>query len=172
MTVRYADPEEVDAVVGFLEGVARRLAQRVIGDRAIGVLDERDPPRVVLLSPGLDRLPTDLVADSHAGGLPIGTLEDGVFRLDLQGAVLLARHTEVQGVRVREKAARLFLYGRDILGDSVLRADRRLQNGDACVVLNPRGEALGIGEVVGGFKGLRPAVRPLHDLGVYLREQG
>ena len=63
----------------------------------------------------------------------------------IQGAVLAARHTKSQTVRLTEHAARLFLYGRNVLGDSVLWADRTLARGDACIVCNARGEALGLG---------------------------
>ncbi len=121
------------------------------------------------------QLPLELLLDAEHAGLPVGELEadgqDTWFTLDLQGATRLAALTRAQTVRVRERAAHLFLYGRDILGESVLWYDGRLKPGDACVVCSPRGEALGIGAVVGRFKGQRSAVRPLHDLGSYLRDE-
>ena len=95
--------------------------------------------------------------------------EDEAF--DLQGAVRWAAQTDKQTVRVSEKATRLWLYGRNILGISVERYSHGLGRGDGCIVVNPRGEALGIGQVVGGFKGKGEAVEAVHDLGQYLRDQ-
>jgi ribosome biogenesis protein Nip4 len=83
----------------------------------------------------------------------------------------MSAHTRRQTVRVSEQATRVFLYGKPILGDSVKSFDPRLNPGDVCIVSNPRWEAIGLGEVMGRFKGDRPAVRAVHDLGTYLRDQ-
>lgn len=163
--------EEEDAIVGFFDAMERGLAAKVVGPNDLAVV-ERDGNRFVcLVGSSLHGLPEAVSAGADAAGLPIGTLEDGAFHLDLQGAVLLARKTERQSVRVTEHAARLFLYGRNVLGDSVERHDPRLERGDACIVVNPRGEAMGLGVVVGPFRGGREAVKPVVDLGTYLRDQ-
>jgi NOL1/NOP2/fmu family ribosome biogenesis protein len=163
--------DEETAVLGFFEAMEKGLAAKVLGLNDLAVV-ERDGNRFVcLVGSSLHGLPEELLVGADAAGLPIGTLEDGAFHLDLQGAVLLARKTERQTVRVTEHAARLFLYGRNVLGDSVERHDPRLEQGDACIVTNPRGEAMGIGVVVGPFKGGRESVKPVVDLGTYLRDQ-
>ncbi|MEA3191555.1 MAG: ribosome subunit biosis protein [Thermoplasmata archaeon] len=169
--MRPAEPAEESAVVDFLEGMEEGLAARVLAGLRLGVVERDGVTFVALRSREMDALPAALLDGADAGGLPIGTLEDGGFHLDLQGAVQVARFTKAQSVRVTEHAARLFLYGRNILGDSVEWHDRALEKGDACIVANPRGEALGIGVVVGSFKGNREAVQPVHDLGTYLRDQ-
>jgi len=169
--VRAATPEEAEAVRGFLDAMDRGLAEKVIGPYVLGVAERDGVSFVVLLSHDVLALPPNLAAGAEAGGLPIGTLEDGAFHLDLQGAVLAARHTDAQTVRVTEHAARLFLYGRNVLASSIERHDPSLERGDACIVTNPRGEALGIGVVVGSLRGEREAVRPVADLGTYLRDQ-
>jgi len=168
--MRAATVEEEQAVLGFFEGLETGLAPRVMGRHALGVIERDGVPFAVLATPEALALPEPLLGDALSGGLVLGTLEDG-FHLDLQGAVLAAAHTKAQTIRLTEHAARLFLYGRNVLGDSIVWADRGLQKGDACIVCNARGEALGLGLVVGTLKGTREAVKPIHDLGTYLRDQ-
>ena len=168
--MRAASAQEEQAVLGFFEGMETGLSARIVGRHALAVTERDGVPFACLATPELLALPAALLEGAESGGLVLGTLEDG-FHLDLQGAVLAARHSKAQTVRVSEHAARLFLYGRNVLGDSVDWADRSLERVDACIVCNPRGEAVGIGVVVGNLKGPREAVRPVHDLGTYLRDQ-
>lgn len=170
MSLRAMTVEEKQAVLGFLESLETGLSARVVGRYALALVERDGIPFACLVTPEVLALPPELLADAEAGGLVLGTLEDG-FHLDLQGAVLVAAQTKAQTLRVTEHAARLFLYGRNVLGDSVEWADRSLERGDACIVCNARGEALGLGTVVGTLKGPREAVRPIHDLGTYLRDQ-
>ncbi|HUR62963.1 MAG TPA: hypothetical protein VM241_00625 [Candidatus Thermoplasmatota archaeon] len=163
--------DEETAVLGFFEAMEKGLAARILGLNDLAVVERDGNQFVCLVGSSLHGLPEALLEGCDAAGLPIGTLERGAFHLDLQGAVLLARKTERQTVRVTEHAARLFLYGRNVLGDSVERHDPRLERDDACIVVNPRGEAMGIGVVVGPFKGGRESVKPVIDLGTYLRDQ-
>lgn len=170
--MRPASRDDATEVMAFYEGLDSGLWDRAAGRHALAVV-ERDGIRFAnLATPELLRLPPELVEGAEGGGLPLGVLEDGRFHLDLQGAVLAARHSKRQTVRVREHAARLFLYGRNVLGESIEWADPGLERGDACIVCNPRGEAMGIGMVVGSLTGGRgESIRPVHDLGAYLREQ-
>ena len=168
--MRAATADEEQAILGFFEAMETGLAPRVVGRHALAVIERDGIPFAVLVTPEMLALPQELLGDAESAGLVIGTIEDG-FHLDLQGAVLAARHTKSQTVRLTEHASRLFLYGRNVLGDSVVWADRTLAKGDACIVCNGRGEAMGIGTVVGNLKGPREAVKPIHDLGTYLRDQ-
>lgn len=168
--MRAASVEEEQAVLGFFESVETGLSTRVLGRYALAVVERDGIPFACLATPEALALPADLLQGAEHGGLVIGTLEEG-FHLDLQGASLMARHTKSQTLRITDHAAQLFLYGRNVLGDSIDWADRSLEKGDACIVCNSRGEALGIGMVVGNFKGGREAVKPVHDLGTYLRDQ-
>lgn len=162
--------DEETVVLGFFEAAQKGLAKKVQGGRDLAILDHEDGRIVTLVHPHVWTLPEDLWSDAD-GGLRIGTLEEDGFALDLQGAVRWAAQTDKQTVRVSEKATRLWLYGRNILGISVERYSHGLGRGDGCIVVNPRGEALGIGQVVGGFKGKGEAVEAVHDLGQYLRDQ-
>ena len=168
--MRPATVEEEQAVLGFFEAMETGLAPRVVGRHALAIIERDGIPFAVLVTPEMLSLPKELTADAASAGLVIGTIEDG-FHLDIQGAVLVAQHTKSQTLRLTEHAARLFLYGRNVLGDSIIWADRTLAKGDACIVCNGRGEAMGLGTVVGNLKGTREAVKPIHDLGTYLRDQ-
>lgn len=170
--MRPATAEEEQAVLGFFEGVETGLSVRVLGRLAAAVSERDGIPFAVAVTPELLALPPELQSGpgTESAGLVLGTLEDG-FHLDLQGAVLMARHTKSQTVRLTEHATRLVLYGRNVLGDSIVWADRSLDRGDACIVCNARGEALALGRVVGPLKGPREAIEPIHDLGTYLRDQ-
>jgi ribosome biogenesis protein Nip4 len=169
--IRKATPEEEAAVLGFFDAMEDGLARSMAHGLKVAVSERDGNTFAVLVPQDVLGLPGELLDRAEAGGLAIGTLEDGAFHLDLPGAVLAAPHTRAQTVRVTEHAARLFVYGRKILAESVTHHDHRLQKGDACIVANPRNEALGIGTVVGSFKGKGEAVVPLHDLGTYLRDQ-
>lgn len=169
--MRPATPAEEAAFHAALDGLERGLAARMVGDLALAITQRDHREWVALVSPDVLRLP-EALRERASAAVPIGTLDAEGFALGLQGAVLLARFTEKGTVRVNEKAARLFIYGRNILAQSVLRADHALRVGDHCVVCNPRNEGLGTGVVVGRFKGDGEAVHPLHDLGAYLREEG
>lgn len=168
--MRAATADEEQAVLGFFEGLDTGLSVKVVGRHALAVVERDGIPFAVLVTPEMLDLPEGLREGDESAGLVIGTLEDG-FHLDIQGAVLAARHTKSQTVRLTEHAARLFLYGRNVLGDSILWADRGVERGGACIVCNARGEAMGLGTVVGSLKGTREAIKPIHDLGTYLRDQ-
>ncbi len=162
--------DEEQEVLRFFNAAEKGLARKVLGDRVLAIHDGEN--RVVSLVPkDLWDRPEDLWAMAAGGGLPIGVLDDDGFGLDLQGSIIWARETRAQVVRCSEQATRMFLYSKNILGDSVESFDPRLRDGDACVVSNVRGEGIGLGQVVGRFKGQTEAVAPLHDLGAYLRDQ-
>lgn len=170
--MRGATPDEETDVLAFYEGMEEGLSQRVAGRHALALVERDGIPFANLVTPEVLSLPAGLLDGAEGGGLPLGVLEGNQFHLDLQGAVLAARHSKRQTVRVREHAARLFLYGRNVLGESIEWADPSLQRGDACIVCNARGEAMGIGMIVGSLTGGRgESIKPVHDLGSYLRDQ-
>ena len=170
--VRVADRDSETNVLAFFEGLEGGLSDRVAGRHRLAIVERDGIAFANLVTPEVLKLPADLLQGSEGAGLPLGVLEDGAFHLDLQGAVLAARHTKHQTVRVTEHAARLFLYGRNVLGESIDWADPGVQRGDACIVCNPRGEAMGLGIVVGSLTGGRgESIKPVQDLGTYLRDQ-
>ncbi len=112
----------------------------------------------------------------YSAGLFLGYLEKGRYRPSLPLAHVVAKYAERGVVAVSDKAAQLFLYGRDVFSGSITRFLGPLRKGDLVVVLNPLGEALGYGEVVSPpqewLHGSEIAVRNLQDLGWYLRRGG
>lgn len=176
--VRDCTHDEATETLAFFEGLETGLSARVGGEHDLIVVERDGIPFACMATHQLLQLPRDLIEGAESAGLPLGVLEDGKFHLDLQGAYLSSVHSKAQTLRVTEHAARLFLYGRNVLVESVLWADPSLDKGDSCIVCNPRGEAMGIGTVVGSLKasagnlkGAKEAVRPVHDLGTYLRDQ-
>lgn len=172
MIVRPADKGEANTVFGFFEEFAPGATQDLFEDSDIWIVEDDSMSVVAIASMDLAGLPDEVVAAGDHIGLRIGTLEGADFHLDLQGARMLASVSRKMSVRVNEQAARMWQYGKDILGDSVLWWPPSIGIGDACIVVNARWESIGIGEVIGKGKGERPVVSPLHDLGTYLRDQG
>lgn len=171
--IRPADDSESRKVFSFFEEFASGSSQELFDEFDIWVVEEDNALGVLMITMDMRDMPIDVLRAAEHGGMRIGTLEGDDFHLDLQGAMLLASVSRDMSVRVNEQAARMYLYGKDVLGESVLSWPRGLGTGDACIVVNPRWEALGIGEIVmRGAKGQRPAVSPVHDLGTYLRDQG
>ncbi len=167
--MRRLTPEERSIIEDSLNAMDRGLFKKFLSGKVLAAIDGATTT-IVLVDEAVLGLGPDFT-DGGTGGLPVGTMDEDGFALDLQGAAILARETRKQTITVTEKSARLFIYGRDVLAESILNFDPRLNEGDHCVVLNPRHEALGIGMVVGRFKGRGRAVVPLHDLGSYLRDQ-
>ncbi len=167
--MRRLSPEEHSIIEDSLNAIDRGLFKKFLSGKALGAIDGATTA-IVLVDEAVLALGPDLT-DGASGGLPVGTMDEDGFALDLQGAAILARETRRQTITVTEKSARLFIYGRDVLAESILNFDPRLNENDHCIVLNPRHEALGIGLVVGRFKGRGRAVAALHDLGSYLRDQ-
>lgn len=169
--IRPADVEETDAVRQGLDAIDPGLADALLAGDLLLVAEQEEALVVTATSPAVLGLPGQLLEGADHAGLRIGTLEDGRFALDLQGALLAASLTRSQTVRVSEKATRVWLYGRDIIGSSIEWYDGRLRTGATCIVCNPRGEGIGLGAVVGPLRGPRTAVQHILDLGTYLRDQ-
>ncbi len=100
--------------------------------------------------------------DPYSVGLYIGEIKKGRFFLGLEGAYFLASHTEKKVV-VDENAEQLVLYGRDVFSKSVVDFSA-CRPGDRCLMVNTRGEPLGIGLVEDDM------IKNLMDRGWYLRK--
>jgi 60S ribosome subunit biogenesis protein NIP7 len=77
---------------------------------------------------------------------------------------------------VNEKAEKLVLYGRDIMGESMVEAPKVLHQNELVIVLNTRFEAIGIGRTRFDsrllFRKGKVTVTNIADAGYYLREEG
>jgi 60S ribosome subunit biogenesis protein NIP7 len=110
-------------------------------------------------------------------GLAIGELGKE-FSPSIAGADLFARYGKINKfyVVVSEKAEKLVLYGRDIMGESIVEASEALTENELVILLNISHEAVAIGRT--RFSGNlllqkgRVTVTALADAGYYLREEG
>jgi 60S ribosome subunit biogenesis protein NIP7 len=110
-------------------------------------------------------------------GLAIGELKKQ-FLPTIAGADLFARYGERNKfyIVVGEKAESLVLYGRDIMGESIVEASDALGENELVIVLNTASEAIAVGRTRFAskslFQGGRVTVTTIADAGYYLREEG
>jgi ribosome biogenesis protein Nip4 len=110
-------------------------------------------------------------------GLAIGELKKQ-FLPSIAGADLFARYGERNKfyIVVGEKAENLVLYGRDIMGESIVEASSALGDNELVIVLNTGSEAIAVGRTRFAGKSLfqsgRVTVTTIADAGYYLREEG
>jgi 60S ribosome subunit biogenesis protein NIP7 len=118
-----------------------------------------------------------VVMDPFAMGLAIGELKKE-FVPSVAGTDLFVRSGKKNRyyVTVNENAEKLVLYGRDVMGDSIIEASNMLDENELVAILNDKGEAIGIGRT--RFAG-RPllqkgkiTITTIADAGYYLREEG
>ncbi len=110
-------------------------------------------------------------------GLAIGELKKQ-FLPTIAGADLFARYGKRNKfyIVVGEKAENLVLYGRDIMGESIVEASDALGENELVIVLNTASEAIAVGRTRFAGKSLlqsgRVTVTTIADAGYYLREEG
>jgi ribosome biogenesis protein Nip4 len=117
------------------------------------------------------------VMDPYSAGLAIGELKKQ-FIPSIAGADLFARYGERNKfyIVVGEKAEKLVLYGRDIMGESIVAASDALDENELVIVLNKGLDAIAVGRTrfAGSslFQKGRVTVTTIADAGYYLREEG
>jgi ribosome biogenesis protein Nip4 len=117
------------------------------------------------------------VMDPYSAGLAIGELKKQ-FLPSIAGADLFARYGERNKfyIVVGEKAEKLVLYGRDIMGESIVEASDALDENELVIVLNKALDAIAVGRTrfAGSLLFLkgRVTVTTIADAGYYLREEG
>jgi ribosome biogenesis protein Nip4 len=113
----------------------------------------------------------------YVAGLAIGELKKQ-FMPSMAGADLFVRSGKknVFCIIVNENAEKLVLYGRDIMGQSILEAPDMIADNELVIILNIRHEAIGIGRTRFAGRSLlqegRVTVTTIADAGIYLREEG
>jgi ribosome biogenesis protein Nip4 len=120
------------------------------------------------------------VMNPYSAGLAIGELKKH-FIPSIAGADLFARYGEKTKhnkyyITVGEKAENLVLYGRDIMGESIVAASDTLDENELVIVLNTGFEAIAIGRTRFAGRSLfqkgRVTISTIADAGNYLREEG
>ena len=126
--------------------------------------------RYYLLNPRLKRM---LQSDFYYAGLYLGKVgKNGVFFPSFNLLNMLV-NVAANKVVVNQKAAWLFICGRDVFRTGVVRVMGSKRKGDATLVLNELGECLGFGKIMGGLSvsDVELAVQNVLDVGDFLRRE-
>ena len=141
---------------------------------------EKDGKKKVVVCLVTDRLEEVMMIHTtnlYRSGLAIGELKKQ-FIPSIAGADLFARYGERNKfyIAVSEKAENLLLYGRDIMGESIIEASDALHENELVIVLNKWFEAIAVGRTRFAGRSLfqkgRVTVTNISDAGYYLREEG
>jgi ribosome biogenesis protein Nip4 len=130
---------------------------------------------VCLVTAGIERAVQ--VMDPYSAGLAIGELKKQ-FIPSIAGADLFARYGKRNKyyIIVGDQAEKLVLYGRDIMGESIVEASDALDENELVIVLNKALEAIAVGKTRFAGRSLfqksRVTVTTIADAGYYLREEG
>lgn len=117
------------------------------------------------------------ITDPYHAGLVIGQLKKQ-FMPSLAGADLFVRHATKNKyyIVVNERAENLVLYGRDVMGESIVKASESLHENELIILLNKRFEAIAIGRTRFAGKLLfqkgKVTITNIADVGDYLRKEG
>ena len=137
----------------------------------------REPNHVCMVSSELANIMR--LVQPNIAGLLIGTISKKRFAPSIAGAGLFANLRALEEkkyyVWVGETAEKLLLYGRDVMGESIIEASSELGENELVILLNSRHEGIGIGKTrfAGKFimqKG-RITITNVSDLGSYLRDE-
>jgi ribosome biogenesis protein Nip4 len=124
--------------------------------------------RFYLLNPQLKRLSGNF----YYAGLYLGKVKNGVFFPSFNLLNMLV-DVAMNKVVVDQKAAWLFICGRDIFASGIVKVIGSKRKGNATLVLNAFGECLGFGRLTGDL-GVAPekvAVKNVFDVGDFLRRE-
>lgn len=106
-------------------------------------------------------------------GLFFGEI-NGEFKISLEGLWLISKYSRERGVVVSEKGEQLFLYGRDILEESIIKVGSLVQIGSKVIVFNKFYEPLGLGMIIKFSDKLteqpKTIIKNILDRGWYLRK--
>jgi ribosome biogenesis protein Nip4 len=150
-------------------------------DKAL-MIQKDDKKKAVVVCLVTDRIEEKMMMMIHmmqpfSLGLAIGELKKQ-FLPSIAGADLFARYGERNKfyIVVGEKAENLVLYGRDLMGESIVEASDALDENELVIVLNTASEAIAVGRTRFAGKSLfqkgRVTVTTIADAGYYLREEG
>jgi 60S ribosome subunit biogenesis protein NIP7 len=169
MTYRKPTREETTAINRTL---GRWGAYEALKDSTFLVKDGK-PNKVCIVSPALEE--RAIALQPYAAGLEIGEMGKQ-FTPTVAGACLFARSGKSRlCVQVGDNAEKLVLYGRDVMGDSIIEAAQDLDENQLVILTNQKGEAIGIGRTRFAGKSLlqkgRITITTLADAGRYLRDE-
>ncbi|HET7344479.1 MAG TPA: PUA domain-containing protein [Nitrososphaeraceae archaeon] len=144
-------------------------------DKAVLIKEEKNSKirEVYLLPIGLELMVIN--SQPSYGGLMVGEIKKN-FLPSMQGADLIARVSKkFPYIIVNEIAEKLILYGRNVLGQSIIETTQMLNENEVVILLNVKREPIGIGKTNFAGKSLhqngKATVITLVDAGCYLRNE-
>jgi ribosome biogenesis protein Nip4 len=125
--------------------------------------------RYYLLNPRLKKM---LLGDYYYAGLYLGKIKKGIFFPSFNLLDMLV-DAAANKIRVDQKAAWLFICGRDVFRQGMVKVMGSRRKGDFTLVLNEFGECLGFGMILDdlGRSTDRVLVRNVLDVGDFLRRE-
>lgn len=152
----------IDPIMGFAAKINAKLAL----DRRLVVEKEG---RYFLLNNDVKSIMRD---DFYYGGAYLGKVKKGKF---FPSFILLAKLAEGKAnkVIVNEKAAWLFVCGRDILSEGIREVQGSRRKGDFTLVLSVFSDCLGFGRIIHDLSSKESgvAVQNVSDVGDFLRRE-
>lgn len=111
--------------------------------------------------------------DPAVTGIKIGELKKQ-FWISIEGASIIAKHSDRKKIMVNEHAEALILYGRDIFGDSIIKHTNDFDENEVVLITNRHGEVIAIGRT--RFPAMKinksgVTVSTITDRGEYLRKE-
>lgn len=142
-------------------------------EKSLLIKDNGVVREVYFLSTALERI-VSVQQPMHAG-LMVGELKKS-FLPSMQGADIIARMSKkFPYIIVNEVAEKIILYGRNVLGQSILEMAENLKENEIVLLLNINKEPIGIGRTkFSGYSLLqenKSTVDTLVDAGYYLRSE-
>ena len=125
--------------------------------------------RYFLLNEGLKKL---VAKDFFYAGTYLGKIKNGKFfpSFSLLGMIAESKANEII---VDKKTAWLFICGRDIFKQGIIKAMGSKRKGDYTLILNQHGECLGFGKILHSLDEEKEgvAVKNISDIGDFLRRE-
>ncbi|AGK61968.1 Protein involved in ribosomal biogenesis, contains PUA domain [Archaeoglobus sulfaticallidus PM70-1] len=178
MKPRIRDPNEKE-----LKTIRKALGafgkKDFLADKRILIAEYKNKKEVYFLSPELHDFLKEGLRNGNlksivCAGIKLGEVGKR-FRLTLEGAYYLS--SKKKRVYVNERGEMLFLYGRDIFSESVVKVSESIKENDIVFVCNKHGDVLGIGKsrydgrIMRSVEKDRVVVENLVDRGEYLRKE-
>ncbi len=108
----------------------------------------------------------------RCAGVYLGQTRDGKFYPSFPLLSMIAEKAENK-ITVDDKAAWLFVCGRDIFKEGILKAEGSTKRGSYTLIFNKHGECLGFGKITKSLNQIKSgmAVENLLDVGDFLRRE-
>ncbi len=147
----------------------RKLSTELAKGKRILVLDEANGLHLVTPK----SLPIAMNAMTpDAYGEPWGTFADGKWTPSLAAMVRVGAATKYRRIVIEDAAAQHFLYSKGVHKPGIVERDPALRVGDEAWITDRTGAVLGRATILQPTQKLLDMLRPLDDLGWYLREGG